>query len=47
MAELVLAIHDLLSLAASKDVDARDKPGHDELLDLVNEKKAGLKRVRL
>jgi hypothetical protein len=28
MAGLVPAIHDLTTLTASKDVDARDKPGH-------------------
>jgi hypothetical protein len=31
MAGLVPAIHDLPSLIVKKDVDARDKPGHDEL----------------
>jgi hypothetical protein len=30
MAALVAAIHVLLSFAATKDVDGRDKPGHDE-----------------
>jgi hypothetical protein len=30
MAGLVPAIHDLLHRSAKKDVDARDKPGHDE-----------------
>ncbi len=29
MAGLVPAIHDLLSSAIKKDVDARDEPGHD------------------
>ena len=31
MAGLVPAIHDLLHRSAKKDVDARDKPGHDGL----------------
>ncbi|MEH2503541.1 hypothetical protein V1290_002352 [Bradyrhizobium sp. AZCC 1578] len=30
MAGLVPAIHDLTISIASKDVDARDKPGHDD-----------------
>jgi hypothetical protein len=30
MAGLVPAIHDFLSDLDHKDVDARDKPGHDE-----------------
>jgi hypothetical protein len=30
MAALVAAIHDLLRWHCRRDVDARDKPGHDE-----------------
>src|SRR5260221_7686551 len=33
MAGLVRAIHDLFYRSIKKDVDARDKPGHDELRD--------------
>jgi hypothetical protein len=35
MAGLVPAIHVLLWSGRKKDVDARDKPGHDELFVLV------------
>jgi hypothetical protein len=35
MAGLVPAIHVLLREANKKDVDARDKPGHDDLFVLM------------
>jgi hypothetical protein len=33
MAALVAAIHALVFLAATKDMDGRDKPGHDDAGD--------------
>jgi hypothetical protein len=39
MAGLVPAIHVLLDCSNHKDVDARDKPGHDEFGRCVNTQK--------
>jgi hypothetical protein len=43
MAGLVPAIHVLLARYASQDVDARDKPGHD---DVVIQRKNGMAAFR-
>jgi hypothetical protein len=39
MAGLVPAIHVLLTCGNHKDVDARDKPGHDEFKSCVSQQK--------